>query len=86
MLFSTNELSDVNIGPIRQTAEEEMSGLLNVALQNLRQLIRGNEFAYTKDIETIRKIYDANSNTMAKFKEQRLRHRYPFKVIVILSL
>jgi P4 family phage/plasmid primase-like protien len=54
------------------TTEEEMSGLLNVALQNLRQLIRENEFAYTKDIETVRRAYDLNSNTMTMFVQERI--------------
>jgi P4 family phage/plasmid primase-like protien len=52
--------------------EEEMSGLLNLALQNLRQLIRDNEFDYTKDIETVRKMYAENSNTMVQFVQNRL--------------
>jgi phage/plasmid-associated DNA primase len=54
------------------TTEEEMSGLLNLALQNLKQLVRDNEFAYTKDIETVRNMYEENSNTMAKFKQERI--------------
>jgi P4 family phage/plasmid primase-like protien len=53
-------------------AEEEMSGLLNLALQNLRQLIRDNEFDYTKDIETVRRMYEQNSNTMVQFMQERL--------------
>jgi phage/plasmid-associated DNA primase len=54
------------------TTEEEMSGLLNLALQNLRQLIRDNKFAYTKDIETVRRMYEENSNTMARFVQERI--------------
>jgi phage/plasmid-associated DNA primase len=67
----TDENKDVNLIS-KLTTDEEVSGLLNEALIALKQLIENNEFAYTKDIETIRKIYETNSNTMAKFKEQRL--------------
>jgi phage/plasmid-associated DNA primase len=52
--------------------EEEMSGLLNVALIALKRLIKNNEFDYTKDIETVRKVYELNSNIMAKFVQEGL--------------
>jgi len=54
------------------TTEEEMSGLLNVVLIALKRLIKNNEFDYTKDIETVRKVYELNSNTMAKFVQEGL--------------
>jgi P4 family phage/plasmid primase-like protien len=53
-------------------SEQEMSGLLNMALIALKRLIKNNTFDYTKDIEAVRKAYDLNSNTMAKFKQERL--------------
>ena len=54
------------------TTEEEMSGLLNVALIALKRLIKNNKFDYTKDVETVRKVYELNSNVKAKFAEEKL--------------
>ena len=68
-IFEENR--DVNLID-KLTTDEEISGLLNLALQNLRQLIRDNEFDYTKDIETVRKMYEENSNTMTQFKQERI--------------
>jgi putative DNA primase/helicase len=52
------------------TTESELSGLLNMALYNLKDLIRNNEFSYTKDIETVRKMYKLNSDTLEKFEHE----------------
>lgn len=51
--------------------EEEISGLLNEAIFALGELIRDSEFDYTNDIETVRKIYEENSNTMTRFANER---------------
>ncbi len=65
------ENRDVNLFA-KLTTPEEMSGLLNQALMALNRLIRNNDFDYTKDIETIRKVYELNSNTKARFVQEGL--------------
>jgi hypothetical protein len=61
-----------NVNLIDQlTIEEEMSGL-DGSLTALGELIRDNQFDYTKDIETVRSIYEVNSSTMLKFAKARM--------------
>jgi putative DNA primase/helicase len=55
----------------RLTSEEEISGLLNLALIALRQLIKDNGFAYVDDIATIMKDYTLNSDNVARFVTER---------------
>jgi putative DNA primase/helicase len=55
----------------RITTEEEKSGLLNLALISLRQLIKDNGFAYNADIEEVRRDYNLNSSTVEKFLEAK---------------
>ena len=49
------------------TTSEEMSGLLNLALISLRQLIEDNGFVDTDDIETVEEEYSLNSSTVKRF-------------------
>jgi P4 family phage/plasmid primase-like protien len=53
------------------TTQDELSGLLNLALIALKQLIKDNGFAYIDDIKTVTKTYTLNANSVAKFLEQR---------------
>ena len=55
----------------RLTTHEEMSGLLNLVLIALRQLIKDNEFVYVDDIATVAKDYTLNSNNVEKFVRER---------------
>ena len=53
------------------TTPGEKSGLLNLALQSLKQLIEDNGFIESDSIETVEKDYIMNSNTVASFIEER---------------
>ena len=53
------------------TTEAEFSGLLNLALVALRQLIKDNGFIHTDDIETIEKEYNLNASTAERFVRER---------------
>jgi P4 family phage/plasmid primase-like protien len=55
----------------RLTTQEEMSGLLNLALIALKQLIKDNGFNYIDDITTIAKNYTLNSNNVERFVRER---------------
>jgi P4 family phage/plasmid primase-like protien len=55
----------------RLTTEEEMSGLLNLALIALKQLIKDNGFIHVDDITTIQKDYTLHSNNVQKFVRDR---------------
>jgi P4 family phage/plasmid primase-like protien len=49
------------------TTPEELSGLLNLALQSLRKLIEDNGFVDADNIETVEETYETNSSTVAEF-------------------
>jgi P4 family phage/plasmid primase-like protien len=49
------------------TTDSELSGLLNLALIALRQLIRDNGFIHTDDIQTVEREYNLNANTVERF-------------------
>jgi P4 family phage/plasmid primase-like protien len=49
------------------TTPEEQSGLLNLVLIFLRQLLKDNEFSEAGDIETVQQDYELNSNTVMSF-------------------
>jgi P4 family phage/plasmid primase-like protien len=49
------------------TTKEELSGLLNLALIGLKQLIKDNGFKHLDDIEAVRKEYEENSNNVIGF-------------------
>lgn len=53
------------------TTPEEQSGLLNLALISLRQLIQDNEFTEAGDIEAIQEDYELNSSTVASFVHEK---------------
>lgn len=49
------------------TTEEELSGLLNLALKGLRQLMKNRRFSYNKTTEEIQEEYERLSNPVAAF-------------------
>lgn len=53
------------------TTEEEMSGLLNLALIALRQLIKDNGFVHTDNIATIEREYNLNASTVQRFVDEK---------------
>jgi P4 family phage/plasmid primase-like protien len=53
------------------TTDGELSGLLNLALIALRQLIKDNGFIYTDDIQTVEREYNLNANTIEGFLTEK---------------
>jgi len=52
------------------TTDEEMSGLLNLALIHLKQLRENGKFSYTKSVEDVQHEYTMNSDPVAVFLEE----------------
>ena len=50
---------------------EELSGLLNLALIALRQLIKDNQFVQIDDIATIERDYNLNASTVERFLSEK---------------
>jgi len=55
------------------TEEKELSGLLNLALEDLRRLRESDKFSYTKTVEDTEKEYVLNSNHVAMFASEMLQ-------------
>jgi phage/plasmid-associated DNA primase len=55
----------------RLTTEKEMSGLLNLAIIGLKQLIKDNGFIHIDDIAKIEKDYTLNSNNVERLVRER---------------
>jgi P4 family phage/plasmid primase-like protien len=53
------------------TTDGEISGLLNLALIALRQLVRDNGFIYSDDIHTVEREYNLNANTVERFVTEK---------------
>jgi putative DNA primase/helicase len=66
----TNDNKDTNLIN-KLTTDEELSGLLNLALIALRQLIKDNGFIHTDDIETVRREYKLNADKVEKFLDDK---------------
>ena len=57
--------------PEKLTAEEELSGILNWALEGLKRLMEnGFRFSYKKSVEEIREIYTRASNPVKAFLDE----------------
>jgi putative DNA primase/helicase len=55
------------------TSQEELSGLLNLALISLRQLIKDNGFIHADDIEKVADDYRDNSTGIEKYVRDRCK-------------
>ncbi len=55
------------------TTPEELSGLLNLALIALRQLIKDNQFVHADDIATIEREYNLNASTVERVPKREVR-------------
>jgi phage/plasmid-associated DNA primase len=55
------------------TTEEELSGLLNLAIIALQQLIKDNGFIHIEDVHTIQKEYNQNVTTIDEFLISKYR-------------
>jgi phage/plasmid-associated DNA primase len=53
------------------TTDEELSGLLNLAVIGVRKLIKDNGFMYTDDIQTVELEYNLNASTIERFLSDR---------------
>ena len=49
------------------TTDDELSGLLNLALIALKELIKDNQFIHTDDIETTKNKYNENASSIEAF-------------------
>lgn len=65
-----NEKQRINEEPLlnKLTTEEELSGLLNLALEGLKRLINKGDFSYNVTSEENRDRYKRRSNTIYSFK------------------
>jgi len=55
------------------TTEEELSGLLNLAIIALKQLIKDNGFIHVDDVHSIQKEYNQNATTIEDFLNNKCR-------------
>jgi putative DNA primase/helicase len=52
------------------TTEEELSGLLNLALEALKGLLKKGQFSYNLTIDEVEKLYSQKSNTVKAFADE----------------
>ena len=52
------------------TTEEELSGLLNEAIEALKGLLENGEFSYNKTIEEVERMYQIKSDSVAAFADE----------------
>ena len=55
------------------TTEEELSGLLNLAIIALKQLIKDNGFIHVDDVNSIQKEYNENATAIEEFVNNQCR-------------
>jgi putative DNA primase/helicase len=55
------------------TTKEELSGLLNLAMIALKQLIKDNGFIHVDNVYSIQKMYNQNATTIEDFLNSRCR-------------
>ena len=55
------------------TTDEELSGLLNLAIIALKQLIQDNGFIHIDDVHTIQREYNQNATTIEEFLNSKCR-------------
>jgi len=60
------KIADVDIIE-KITTKEEMSGLLNWALEGLKRLVKDNGFSYSHTMEEVKKIWIRKSNSLSAF-------------------
>ena len=70
-----NKIADENILD-KITTEEEMSGLLNFALDGLSRLLEKQSFSYSKTTEEVRQEWLRNCNSFEAFFVDRLENYY----------
>ena len=58
----------------RLTTDEELSGLLNLAIIALKQLIKDNGFIHGDDVFTIQREYNQNATVMEDFLNRKCRN------------
>ncbi len=62
------------------TTEEEMSGILNWALEGLNRLVKNGKFSYNKSPEEIKSIMDRSSHPLAEFTQDCLEECQDSKI------
>jgi putative DNA primase/helicase len=66
LLETFDDNKDINLID-KLTSSEELSGLLNLALIGLRQLIKDGQFAHVEDIRTINQLFEENEKVVVDF-------------------
>ena len=64
----------------KMTTEEELSGLLNYAIEGLKRLLSNNRFSFTKDNTKIKAIMERNSSSLASFAQDCLIQENGFRI------
>jgi putative DNA primase/helicase len=65
-------LDDKDVNKIDElTTQEELSGLLNLALIGLKQLIKLGNFGHVEDIRSIKQLFENSENNIANFVSER---------------
>jgi len=67
------------------STSEEMSGLLNFALQGLERLLKNNKFSTSENIEELRTQYIRKSNSAKAFIEEQLIYEPDPKAFIIAT-
>ena len=70
-IFQGNE-KDTNLIE-KLTSDEELSGLLNLAIIALRQLIKDNGFIHIDDVQAIQREYNQNATAIEEFMNSKCR-------------
>jgi P4 family phage/plasmid primase-like protien len=65
-IFSGTKKENTNL--IRElTTPEELSGILNIFIENLQTLLKNNKFSYAKSLEDVKRLYELEQNHVIAF-------------------
>jgi len=78
--FAKYKIKDINILK-KLTTPKEMSGLLNMALNNLEHLLKNQEFHTTLSTNEVRNFWIRNSHSFMAFADECLEENYSSKLI-----
>ena len=67
----------------RLNTDKEISGLLNLAIIALKQLIKDNGFIHSDDMVTIQREYNQNATVMEDFLNRKCRNDRVIEIIIL---
>jgi len=73
----TNKIDDIESS---LTTQEELSGLLNFALEGLKRFLKNKKFSIGHSIQTLNNKYEKESNPMKSFVDERCELNPDYKV------